>query len=138
MRISFQARMQNTVTGMKVGDQLVMSDVILNDGKGYDASTGTFTAPISGVYMFSAVLTKSATSPTIEARISLIGSEGISSDSRAYTWNDNYVHSGIATQLYTLPAGDKVAFIVLRVGGDSNEALGGKYSSFCGVLLKSI
>ncbi|XP_062576277.1 complement C1q tumor necrosis factor-related protein 3-like [Saccostrea cucullata] len=50
--VAFDTRLKNFVTNAKVGSKIVFNDVQLNIGTGYDASTGIFTAPYSGVYVF--------------------------------------------------------------------------------------
>ena len=53
--MSFHARHLSGVNErVQAGDVIIARDVIINQGQGYSASTGHFTAPISGVYFFMA------------------------------------------------------------------------------------
>ena len=37
---------------MTVGQKMIFNRVLVNDGRGYDASTGVFTCPATGTYFF--------------------------------------------------------------------------------------
>ncbi|KAH3805373.1 hypothetical protein DPMN_133676 [Dreissena polymorpha] len=49
----FRARITASTTDFSSGQDLVFPSVEVNEGKGYDSSTGKFTASITGMYLFS-------------------------------------------------------------------------------------
>jgi hypothetical protein len=52
--IGFKAKKSTSQSGLTAGSTypFICSDVEFNDGSGYDAGTGSFTAPIAGIYTF--------------------------------------------------------------------------------------
>lgn len=50
--VAFSAYLTHTQYSMRPGENIVFDRVILNDGSGYDSSTGIFQAPVSGTYLF--------------------------------------------------------------------------------------
>ena len=50
--VAFDVRLKGDVTNLATNERVVFATVDLNEGKGYDPSTGIFTAPASGVYVF--------------------------------------------------------------------------------------
>ena len=49
---AFDVRLSNHVINLATNGRVVFGTVDLNEGKGYDPSTGIFTAPTSGMYVF--------------------------------------------------------------------------------------
>lgn len=54
--IVFSAMLGSSHLTVSVGQTLVFPTVLSNEGGGYDPSTGTFTAPVNGTYIFSVTL----------------------------------------------------------------------------------
>ena len=50
--VAFDVRLNHHVTNIATNGRVVFGTVDLNEGKGYDPSTGIFTAPASGMYVF--------------------------------------------------------------------------------------
>lgn len=50
--VAFDARLNRRVTNLAKNGRVVFGNVDLNEGLGYNASTGIFTAPSGGVYVF--------------------------------------------------------------------------------------
>ncbi|XP_048772175.2 cerebellin-3-like [Ostrea edulis] len=50
--VAFDVRLKNHKRGLGTGSKVVFEAVDLNEGLGYDASSGVFTAPHSGLYVF--------------------------------------------------------------------------------------
>ncbi|XP_061169513.1 complement C1q tumor necrosis factor-related protein 3-like [Saccostrea echinata] len=50
--VAFEASLSSSLRNMKSGQRVVFSTLGENNGNGYDASSGVFTAPGSGVYIF--------------------------------------------------------------------------------------
>ena len=51
--VAFYARSISTISNFSIGRVLAFSDVITNTGEAYDSSTGKFTAPTNGHFVFS-------------------------------------------------------------------------------------
>ncbi|KAK3582877.1 hypothetical protein CHS0354_012489 [Potamilus streckersoni] len=50
--VAFTATLTTTIPNMQLHQHIKFDHVLTNEGSAYDASTGTFTAPVSGVYAF--------------------------------------------------------------------------------------
>ncbi|XP_062588894.1 complement C1q tumor necrosis factor-related protein 3-like [Saccostrea cucullata] len=50
--VAFEASLGSSLRNMKMGQRVIFSTLGENNGNGYDASSGVFTAPGSGVYIF--------------------------------------------------------------------------------------
>ena len=50
--IAFDVRLKSDVRNIATNGRVVFGMVDLNEGKGYDPSTGIFTAPAEGMYVF--------------------------------------------------------------------------------------
>ena len=50
--ITFDIRLESDLRNLATNRRVVFTTIDLNEGKGYDLSTGIFTAPVSGVYVF--------------------------------------------------------------------------------------
>ncbi|XP_062575479.1 complement C1q tumor necrosis factor-related protein 3-like [Saccostrea cucullata] len=50
--IAFEASLNSSLSSIKSGERVIFSTLDENNGNGYDASSGIFTVPGSGVYVF--------------------------------------------------------------------------------------
>ncbi|KAL3854177.1 hypothetical protein ACJMK2_013455 [Sinanodonta woodiana] len=50
--VAFTATLTKTIANMQLHQHIKFDHVITNEGSAYDSSTGTFTAPVTGVYAF--------------------------------------------------------------------------------------
>ena len=55
--VAFSAKMPDAQIHLVAGVRVVYSDVINNIGDAYNATTGVFTAPVSGIYSFAVTTT---------------------------------------------------------------------------------
>ncbi|XP_062598315.1 cerebellin-1-like [Saccostrea cucullata] len=52
MAVAFHAMMKTSHSNLKSHQKVIFESVLLNIGRGYDAKTGVFTAPVDGIYHF--------------------------------------------------------------------------------------
>ena len=50
--VAFDVRLVSNVNNLATNGRVIFGTVDLNEGKGYDPSTGIFTAPTEGIYVF--------------------------------------------------------------------------------------
>ena len=50
--MAFDVRLKNNINNLATNGRVVFGTVDLNKGKGYNPSTGIFTAPTEGIYVF--------------------------------------------------------------------------------------
>ncbi|KAK3097736.1 hypothetical protein FSP39_012647 [Pinctada imbricata] len=50
--VAFAAKLRSHLSGVPKDTVIKFDDIVTNQGKGYDNVTGTFTAPVSGTYLF--------------------------------------------------------------------------------------
>jgi hypothetical protein len=131
----FHARYSNAATWV-AGGTIIFNDVQANVGSHYNATTGFFTAPYAGLYLFTCHILMSL-STTADTRISL------QRNSAAYA-GANFIRSAAVagvntlygTAIFALLANDTV-----RVAGTQASAQfyvnadNANYSGFCGYLL---
>jgi hypothetical protein len=123
--IAFTARLSSDTTGHT--DPTVFDNVITNVGGGYSSSTGKFTAPIAGTYVFLASLTAGGHN-TVAGRISMNGVQV----SRIYSRQPG------STSTSTYPAASGHVILHLNVGDEvtvKSKYKLNQYSHFTGFLL---
>lgn len=52
VHVAFSTLLSYNQYNIAIGQRIMFDKVLLNDGSGYSSVTGTFTVPISGVYLF--------------------------------------------------------------------------------------
>ncbi|KAK7465017.1 hypothetical protein BaRGS_00037802 [Batillaria attramentaria] len=109
-RVAFYATLTDKLD-VHVDDVLVFSDVQLNDGDGYNATSGVFVAPVTGLYIFSLVFEVEA--PTaVKMDVALRVQDNVIS--RLFVFGDNSFHGGQASGsvVYQVAAGSEVKAVV--------------------------
>ena len=104
-----------------------------NVGNHFNASTGTFTAPVTGNYFFAAFFMTNNTNGTIGYHLRVNGSD--SSQMAPYVTATGAVYHQASGQcILSLSAGDEV-----RLYNDNSQIYGGsgtgRHSNFCGYLI---
>lgn len=112
-----QPSFTGTFVGTTNGSTVVFNSVGHNDGNMYNTSTGRFTAPVSGKYLYQAVLLKASGSST---RLDVVINGGTNHNigqEKAYSTTAGYDQL-IVNCVYKLSAGD---WIDLNYGGTLNS-----------------
>lgn len=134
---SFQAVQQETAN-FKYNQPVVMDTVLFSKGTGYNPTSGVFTAPHSGTYLFS--LNVFAGRETVmECGIFLNGRVMIrtSSQNRHNGGQDSYsFQQGSSSILLALVEGDEVAVKILYPDFGNVSLQGDSRNSFSGFLLR--
>ncbi|XP_060560618.1 caprin-2-like [Ruditapes philippinarum] len=53
--VAFKARLNSHLTAASVGDYIVFPIMMFNEGSAFDSSTGKFTVPVNGTYLFTVI-----------------------------------------------------------------------------------
>ncbi|BFZ13399.1 hypothetical protein BsWGS_16438 [Bradybaena similaris] len=128
--VSFTVRTSKNLPYLSESEVIKFDDVLINNGGAYDAHTGVFTSPVSGVYLFSASILSGFNS-TIETTITLNGQHDVS---RIYSGAFKNRGYGSNTVILNLRKGDEVSVAVFFGNGNYVH---GKWSTFCGTLLET-
>uniref|UniRef100_A0A8C9C3A8 Cerebellin 3 n=1 Tax=Phocoena sinus TaxID=42100 RepID=A0A8C9C3A8_PHOSS len=118
----------SAVTAKRSGDREPAPQVLVNEGGGFDRASGSFVAPVRGVYSFRFHVVKVYNRQTVQVSLMLNTWPVISAFA-----NDPDVTREAATSSVLLPLdpGDRVSLRLRR-----GNLLGGwKYSSFSGFLI---
>ncbi|XP_076463896.1 uncharacterized protein LOC143296036 [Babylonia areolata] len=109
-----------------------LEKVVSNTGRGYNATTGIFTAPLSATYLFLATARADSDSLNLSRKYAVFdivaGGEKV-----ACSWSRGPT-SCTAHAVVRLQAGDQVYMKTVEIIGDSTFR-GNGHTSFCGVLL---
>ncbi|KAL4234277.1 C1q and tumor necrosis factor protein 2 [Mactra antiquata] len=136
-QLAFTAYLSSSMTH---SGTIRFNKVLLNDGNGYDASTGEFTATVSGVYLFSFSVGAKQTNGTsvsqydVFTRLVVNGVHQLSAVAESKALHDD--EQGSSTAIIFALEGDKISVMLENRGGtllyaDNFE----RVSSFTGTLL---
>ncbi|XP_062615561.1 cerebellin-3-like [Saccostrea cucullata] len=125
--IAFQTTLSSSLQNIKSYQAVIFDTVKLNEGNGYDKTTGIFTAPEDGVYTFSWAIASAGG----KYFISEIAHNG---KPIAYSYSDGSGRTGYVTSSNTanikMKKGDKAG--IRAHNGYGKFALGGYYCTFSG------
>ena len=113
--------------------------IILNDRDGYNSETGTFTAPVSGTYLFSFSFSSypgwGVVNLIINGNIKLIGA--VAESSGRYLRDENYHMMGQNTAVVRLQEGDTVWIQtdIMEYNAIYSNVSCCRYTTFSGVLI---
>ncbi|CAL1539049.1 unnamed protein product [Lymnaea stagnalis] len=120
---------KNIVTG----DVIVFGDVMLNEGQGYNETTGLFTAPVPGLYAFHLVLEIGQGGAVGEIFLNVAGKD----QAKMYTQDKDFGDQGSVSVIQRLKKGDVVKAVVFLASGVTPRILAEKLCVFSGILIKS-
>ena len=125
--VAFTAGMTSSSTTWR-GDILVFPHVITNKGQGYSSSSGKFTAPRDGTYVFTVTGVSFAKKPlTLD-----IVHDGVS---KVKTWSDSSASHQTGTNLVVLELDRGDAVWVRRNSGQGYYSLSVPWTTFSGFIL---
>ncbi|XP_052776748.1 heavy metal-binding protein HIP-like [Mya arenaria] len=131
--VAFFARLDKSYENIGAWETIVFKTVVTNEGGAYDGTTGVFTAPVNGTYVFySNIMTKEGTSIETSLKVNDI--------------NKLYLYSGGPTGFYgpgsnmavlNLNSGDKVKMVKHGPWGSEPFYIHVNWSTFSGFLLNT-
>jgi len=113
------------------GSTMKFSNVLLNEGDGYDSTTGLFTAPVAGLYLFTAQLCVEK-GQSVYIQITKNGTE--LQRSRVYQSGSNQCCNAEAVDV--LSNGDIISLLANNNGVKIQKDKGIIFNTFCGFLLR--
>ncbi|XP_046565189.1 complement C1q tumor necrosis factor-related protein 3-like [Haliotis rubra] len=130
--VAFEVRLQKEIHSVQMGGKLIFDTLLYNNGGGFEASSGIFTAPVSGSYIFWAQVMLDQVESYLE--IYLVQNGHIKGKGYAETSKETvYGVVSITTVMY-LSAGDEVWFEKWK---GSQNIYGSLYSGFGAALISS-
>ncbi|KAK3096917.1 hypothetical protein FSP39_004750 [Pinctada imbricata] len=127
--IAFSARTSKQLTSTRASIKIVFDHVVTNTGKAYDGSTGIFTAPSDGIYVFAwTVLTNPK--KWFDSELVVNGIPKLYNAADAH--NGGSFESSGCTGVMELKSGDKVW---IRKYSTLGNLLRERWSSFSGLKL---
>lgn len=130
--VSFSARVSPSYKDIEPGTTIVFSSVETNVGDGYDSTTGEFTAPLSGIYIFYTHIL-SGSNKYIETRLLINGKVKL----RLYSGGGRFRGSGSNLLVIRLKTGDKAKMVKFGPWGTRPFYIHHGWSTFSGFLLTS-
>ena len=127
-RIAFFATVKTTIEHTTAYQTIVFEDVKTNFGNGYNATSGIFTAPTDGVYVFSTTI---LTCPGCVASVGLIKNSHSVSGLYAEGATDKRPTTA-ETILLELTRGDQMS---VKIAEAKDQVVGNHYTTFAGFLL---
>ncbi|XP_055883593.1 uncharacterized protein LOC106068713 [Biomphalaria glabrata] len=132
LTVAFSAAV-NQEKNIVSGDTIVFTDVMLNDGQGYNETTGIFTAPVAGLYAFHLVLEIGQGGAVGEVFLNVAGKDMV----KMYTQDKDFGDQGAVSVVNKLNKGDAAKAVVHQAAGITPRILSERLCVFSGVLIRS-
>ncbi|XP_045194302.2 complement C1q-like protein 4 [Mercenaria mercenaria] len=137
-RVAFTAYLDHHMTHLGDNQAIVYNKILLNAGEAYNIHNGMFTAPISGVYIFSWSCTARRTGSSFDIWVTLVVNSATQTTAVAESQSTYYDHQGSSTVIIHVNKGDIVWTKRLSSGGaEIHSETERRVSSFTGALLSS-
>lgn len=127
--IGFHARLSQNVAGATT-ETLKLDSVHYNGGGGYDSTTGIFTAPVTGLYLFMATIGGVGTSTTARIYIEVNGNPLTG----CYSGLENDLELATCHGAYRIVKGQRIR--IVREGSSTRQIWGGNWTTFTVVLIQ--
>ncbi|XP_045179782.2 adiponectin-like [Mercenaria mercenaria] len=130
--VGFTVALQNHIFDLPLRSTVIYDEVFYNAGNGYDASTGIFTAPHSGLYLF--YINVEPVDETIPASVAILvnGSYRVAAVAERYDKNNDSTGSNVLAE--NIQEGDRVW---VETYLNDNQNLFEGFTTFSGVLIES-
>ncbi|GFO44045.1 complement c1q-like protein 2 [Plakobranchus ocellatus] len=129
--VAFSAAVASELA-IATGDRLVFSDVITNEGGGYNGTTGEFTAPKAGLYVFHVVMEIGRGGAVGEITLKTAGQVV----AKMYTQDKDFGDQGSISSVRRLKQGDVASVHVFLAGGSNPMVFGERLCVFSGFLAR--
>lgn len=126
--IAFDARLWKKTRNLAIKGRVAFDTVVLNQGLGYDASTGILTVPVGGIYVFDCTI---LAWEGLEAYTTLTVNDQFKLRNHCYSGRSNNFRSCSKMGVMKLHKGDKVWIAVFNGSADMYNT----YTSFSGFKL---
>jgi hypothetical protein len=143
--VFFDVRFTSAPTATHAGSRIVWDTINDSRGGGFDTSTGTFTAPIGGVYKFSYFARGNISGQGIKMKPRINGlptfnttSDGTNDNLRGTAFMSNDGYSGSASTIVPLEAGGTFDLFACSHGSTVNSSLADYYNGFTGEYISSL
>ncbi|XP_067653733.1 protein FAM184A-like [Haliotis asinina] len=130
--VAFEVRLQKEIHSVQMGGKLIFDTLLYNNGAGYEASSGIFTAPVSGSYIFWAQVMLDQVESYLE--IYIVQNGHIKGKGYAETSKETVYGVVAITTVMHLSAGDEVWFEKWK---GSQNIYGNLYSGFGAALVSA-
>lgn len=145
MPVFFDVRFTSAPTATHAGSRIVWDTINDASGGGFDTSTGTFTAPIGGVYKFSYFARGNISGQGIKMKPRINGlptfnttSDGTNQNLRGTAFMGNDGYSGSASTIVPLEAGGTFDLFACSHGTTVTSSLSDYYNGFTGEYISSL
>lgn len=130
-KVAFMATATPRQSGLQEKQVLVFDHVVTNVGNGYDKSSGTFIAPVDGIYSFS-------TTVLTDNNVEIWGFIDVNESPKVWynaRGTDGRHDSGSQSLIIRLSKGDRVT---VRNYANGGNIYGGHYTTFSGFMLFAV
>ncbi|XP_052777948.1 heavy metal-binding protein HIP-like [Mya arenaria] len=130
--VAFFERLDQSYENIGEWETIVFQTVVTNEGRAYNGTTGEFTAPVDGTYVFySSILTRAGRSIETSLKVNDINKLYLYSGGTA-----KFYGSGSNMAVLNLISGDKVKMVKHGSWGSGPFYIHVNWSTFSGFLLK--
>ncbi|KAH9504991.1 hypothetical protein Btru_061347 [Bulinus truncatus] len=119
---------KNIVTG----DTIVFAEVLMNEGQGYNETSGIFTAPVPGLYAFHLVLEIGQGGAVGEIFLNVAGKDLV----KMYTQDKDFGDQGSVSMVSRLKKGDNAKVVVHLATGVTPRIFAERLCVFSGILIR--
>ncbi|KAL4229010.1 hypothetical protein ACF0H5_012048 [Mactra antiquata] len=133
---AFTAYLSHYYNAMSIGDTIVFDKTLTNVGGYYNLTTGRFTAPLSGLYIFSFII---ETKHAVDTAVRLVVDGNNALDAVVEPRHNEQNLQGGNVGILTLSEGQQVWIQIYNTGGQTLE--GGniyRFTTFTGALLSEM
>ena len=126
----------NSGTNAYNADPIIFNNTTFNDGNGYSTTTGKFTAPVAGIYLFTAHMLSSRSTSQGDCGFDwMVNNSAVKRIYDANSGSGNYHAEARGDLIYKLAVNDTVHLKAYATPGSTNWNTSATHNQFSGVLL---